>query len=294
MERPNYNFEPKTPSTKSPIPGKTGDTCGIDWHLNIEVRVPYKHIDNFVNVLPIIHQEYAAIDSDLSISLPILLGGEFQGKLQAAVTGAREILNTYTDGGYMDTKNRNAILVMVNRAQSYLSKAKALQKYWDEYSSDPGKGPGWPLSMATMGNGCEHEVAPKKGSIFTMSGGGPAVVEFVCPTQQSKSNHSVDRAMFYKLMRAALYNCRCAQEGAASVGTYNRNKEVFNSRASVGGVMQAPAAVKPKFGIMQATVGAGDEPDNEPAEEPEAPKKKKDNTLMLVGAAAIGLLMLKK
>ena len=86
MQRPNYNFEPKTPSAKSPIPGKTADNCGLDWHLSSEVRVPYKHIDNFVNVLPVIHQEYAAIDSNLDVSLPITLGSDFQGKLQAAIT----------------------------------------------------------------------------------------------------------------------------------------------------------------------------------------------------------------
>ena len=100
----------------------------------------------------------------------------------------------------MATKNRTAILAMVNRAQDYLTKAKALQRFWNEYSPDPGKGPAWPLVAASIGNGCDYAVAPEKGSMFTMSGGEAKAVKFVCPTQQSKDDHETDRGMFFKLM----------------------------------------------------------------------------------------------
>lgn len=295
MERPNYNFEPIEPSMKSPVPSTANDVCGSNFHIEVEVRVPYQKIDKYVNVLPIIYEYYEVLSSDLNESLPRLASSEFQNKLQDAIAGAQELLNNYWNADFMDKGNRDSIQKMISRAQEYLDKAKKIQTYWNQYNPDSPKGPtGWPLEQEKFGSGCDYKVAPEKGSIFTFGQGdkGAQSVSFTCPTQESKTNHEKDRAMFRKLLVAALRNCRCAQEAAAAVGTYMRNKA--EASATAGTLQYTPKTATPKRAIPMMPT-----PDEEPEveEEAEAPaptKKKKDNTLLIAGAAALGLLMLKR
>lgn len=312
MARPKIDFEIKTPTAKSPGKGRENSLCGRDWHINTEIRAPYKNVDKFVNVLPIIFADYAANDSNLNTSLPVLLGTDFRDKLKDAINGAQELLENYDDSGYIDEKNRTAIQGLINRADMYRGKANSLRVYWkDQYVSDPGTGPvGWLLEQELAGNGCDYKASPEKGGIFTFTEDGPGEVKFTCPTDLAKDHHESDRQAYYDLMIAALINCRCAQEAAAAVGTYHRNKEHYESQPGAGmGVQFAPKKAAPKMGIAQMMpIDPEEEPDVEPPEIPEvepeeepeeeppppAKKKKKDNTLLIAGAAALGLLMLKK
>lgn len=289
MARPVYNFEPKIPKQDSPI-GK-GSQCGSSWHSRVEVRAPYKSTDKYVNALPLISERMEATSPNLDKSLPILLSNEFKLELDKAIDGAMEIFTSYKDDGYLDKKNKDTIAELIDRSKSYFNKAKALQNYWDnEYNSDPGKGPpGWPLINKYYGHECNGKVAPEKGSFLTMSPGAK-VVEFVCPTQQIKDFHTQDRETFRDLMVAALLNCRCAQEAAAAVGTFNRNKESHTAgpQSSAG---MAMAKSKPKRKPLMAKRVI---PQEEEEEKVETSPKKKDNTIALVAVAGLGLLLLKK
>lgn len=309
MARPKIDFEISYPKMKSPGKGREDETCGADWDINVEIRAPYKNVDKYLNVLPIIFAKYEALSGTLSDSLPIMVSRDFQDALRDAIDGATELLFDYNNAGYMDSKNRSSIDAMIDKARKYFEYALALQNYWESYSSDPGKGPvGWRLEDELARDGCEYKAAPEKGGIFTMTKDGAKTVNFTCPTDTDKDHHESDRQTFFKLMEAAMRTCRCAQEAAAAVGSYFRNKEHYDSQPGAGmGVQFAPKKAAPKMGVAQMMpIEPEEEPEEEPPEIPEvepeeeppppppAKKKKKDNTLLIAGAAALGLLMLKK
>ena len=311
MARPKIDFEIKIPTAKSPAAGRSDRPCGADWDIPVEIRAPYKNVDKFVNMLPMVYSLYEALSDDLETSLPIMVTSDFRSAVIDAIDGAAEMLDEYNDAGFMDGKNRSAIQKMIDRARSYVDHASKLKNYWkSEYSSHPGKAPpGWPLEQELAGNGCEYKAAPEKGGIFTFTQDGPGEVNFTCPTTTDKDNHEADRTTFFKLMEAAVRNARCAQEAAAAVGTYYRNKDSYDSQPGGGAVKYAPKKAElPKMGVAKMPAipppGAGEpeeeppvieeEPEEEPPPPPPAKKKKKDNTLLIAGAAALGLLMLKK
>ncbi|GAF73814.1 unnamed protein product, partial [marine sediment metagenome] len=79
--------------------------------------------------------------------------------------------------------------------------------------------------------------------------------------------------------------------------TYNRNKEFFESISGGMGLATAPPPKSPGKTItteIPPTSEHPEDPEVEPEVEP-APKakKKKDNTLLIAGAAGLGLLILK-
>ncbi len=318
MARPTINFEVKKPSMKSPGAGMENIHCGADWNIQTEIRSPYKGVDRFVNTLPVIFGDMAALTfmsegyenvaPNLNTSIPILVGNSFREKLAEAIQGARELLDNYDDEGYIDSKNRSAIKAMIDKASKYLAKANEFRLYWkDDYNSDPGKGPlGWPLEIEKALHGCEFKQAPDKGEFYTMTKDGAKTVSFACPTEQEKSQHEDDRFRYFRLMEAALFNCRCAQEAAAAVGTYFRNKEYFDSRAGAGTTVKyVPPTKEARIKFERATVipevelegelppMIPEDPEEEVAPAP-AKKKKKGNTILLAAAAGLGLMMIRK
>ena len=97
-----------------------------------------------------------------------------------------------------------------------------------------------------------------------------------------------------------MVNARCAQEAASAVGVHGRNKEAkAPSRGpSIGGLSAARPG--PRMGLAAATEPTGTPRPSaglSPAEdvsEPAPTKKKKDNTMLLVGAAVLGIVILSK
>jgi len=321
MDRPKIDFEIKHPKAKSPVQGRD-NPCGTSWHDQLEVRAPYKNTDKYLTVLPIMMEmgpyfttkstaDHKGTEPDLEASLPSLVEQSVHNEIKEGIDGAQEWLDKYDDEGYIDSKNRSSIQGIINRARKYYDHARALQNYWkDSYQPDPSRGPrGWPLQNEHFGSGCDYKVAPDEGGIFTFGPGGAETVNFTCPTQTALDQHNEDRLKYFKLLKAALVNARCAQEAAAAVGTYFRNKEFYDKQPGAGmSVKYAPKKKAiPKMGVAKLVPETKPEPppepeppvipevDEEPEPEPTAPaKKKKDNTMLIVGAAALGLLMLRK
>ena len=337
--RPKTNYEILVPKMKSPASGRENKTCGADWNYSVEVRRPYKSVDKYVNALPPIFENYDAGAGDPDVSMPVLVSDDFIDALRDAIDGAKEILADYVDGGFMDSTNEKAIRTLINRADTYATDAVIYRNHWLGYRQNPDgfwySGPpwtkGWGLDKFNAPYGCNRLVTPAKVKTFEMTNDGPAEVEYPCPSPVDRDQHDEDREKYQRLMQAALRNVRCAQEAAASVGTYLRNKAESDG-AGAGG-LGVSAAFKKKKPKLIATFHPSDEPppglgeggwpslgaspaDTEPdpgdppiidpeiaealeekAEQEEAAKKapkKKDNTLLIAGAAALGLLLLKK
>lgn len=158
--------------------------------------------------------------------------------------------------GLIGTKNQNAISTMLERASRYYDEAVAM---------------------------------------FTWMGAS----EWAPARQEDPDNRETVR----RSIEAALRNLRCAQEASWVVGLYTKNK-----RSSMGWITpraEAPGARQAEI-IPEALPGVDVEPeiefepdygelyDEEEAEVEAAPPAKKDNTLLLVGAAAVAFLVLSK
>ncbi|MHC4431045.1 MAG: hypothetical protein ACYTBS_04325, partial [Planctomycetota bacterium] len=255
MPRPTY---PSPVFPTEDTPSSIGSAkCGGDWHIPHEIRAPYKTTDKYVNVLPAIYGDFG-IQADKSnpgavrSAVDKMTGSSFQTSLKNAVKGAKELLQNYYEDGYIDLTNRNAIRAMITRSETYIERAAAIRKWWEEsYRPDQDKPVyGWPLQSENM-NGCPG-FYPTKGSVFTMvPGQGSTTVEFNCPTLDDKQKHEDDAYAYQQFLYAALINIRCAQEAAAAVGTFNRNKEYHEEQYS-GGMQLAPGVPKPSPGTTLA------------------------------------------
>lgn len=295
MERPVFDYIPTKPTEDSPA---VAGTCGREWYSATPVRAPYKKVDKFVNNLPPIHHDAAAMNDDINVSIPVLVKRDFQDDLRDAIRGGEEILDNYVEHGYMDEKNRKAIQSMFDRAAKYLENALSLQLYWAEhYTPDPQRAAtGWPLEQEEYGNGCDGKYAPEEGEAYTFTAQGADTVAFTCPSWNAFDDHRKDRKMFAVLMDSALVNCRCAQEAAAAVGTFYRNKEAYNEQYGGMKLLYDPKKKKgPSLKVAPREPTPPGIPEiGEEMPAPEAPaKKKKDNTLLIAGAAALGILLLK-
>ena len=268
--------------------------------MQYEVRAPYKGVDKYSNVLPVAYGKLEISESDLSKSMPEISKTAFKDALKAAIQGAGEIAHGYRADGYIDDANNKVIWDLINLASKYSKQADEISKWWEtEYSPDPDKEIyGWSIQDEKM-RGCPY-LAPNKGSLYMDIGNGAEMVDFTCPTEADKINHDKDRSAYQQLLLAALMNARCAQEAAATVGTYSRNKEVFDSVSGGRGLSNAPkrtgksitANVPPKSSQPEEET----DPETDTSEEmdtSEKPKKKKDNTILLAAAGILGLLMMK-
>lgn len=293
MARPQFS-EPIYPSQQSPSSISTA-SCGSSWDKPFEIRAPYKSTDKYSNVLPLIYVDREVASHHTEESLPIVMSTEFRGALNNAIVGALEILENYDSDGYIDAVNKEAIIELIERAGKYVERANKIRKWWeDEYRPATTKPVyGWPLEDDRM-PGCLG-FSPSVGTRWMVN----QDIEFPCPTTQDRDNHDEDRAAYHNHLIAAMVNVRCAQEAAAAVGTYNRNKEFAESAS--GGMKLMSAKLKPSIkGTISATA-VGDDPDepDEPTVEAEleptaTTTKKKGSGALLLGAAALGLLMMGK
>jgi hypothetical protein len=329
MQRPELTKNPAVPSQKSPVPGYEGETCGDSWHFDVEVRKPYSYTDEFSVILAgLAGAELASpvefggdpvfYRGPLEAAYKLLDSDTFENSHRAAQFG----LDGWVAEGYVGETNRKAIQKMLDRAIKYFNQAAELKQYWFGYMSDPnipfmGVGMGWPLweRIEDRWDGtCEFRRAPKKGTVsYTVEGAGDVSDSYTCPSQEKVDEHNADAITMQKIALAAVKNLRCAQEALYVVGFYEKNKEIrtgIKKGAPTRGTSRL--GILPSGGLKKATLIPLDlEPDVEPGApvipepDPEPPTttdpgveapapKKKDNTLLIVGAAAVALLVLGK
>ena len=305
-------FEIITPSVLSPADGRSNITCGNGWEFATEIRKSYRGVDRFSELLPPIHEQWDAVAENLNISIPILVTQRFQQNLTDAISSASEMLSSYKAEGNIDDANFKAIKMMIDRANHYLNSAISLQNWWKDYSNDHyvqnnkihpiGR---WPLEQESVGSGCDNKFYPQKVDFYA----GPQIgtVKMHCPKPFYKNWHDRDRSVFRKLMSAAIHNCRCAQEAAATVAVYNKNKKYYYS-SGAGAGLSIKYAPKKSATTTAPDLGSGiareeDDPPDFTGEMDHtsisrdatvSKKKKKDSSALIIGAAAIGLIILRK
>lgn len=312
MPRPEFS-SPILPSIDSPSSLSSGK-CGSSWAVNSQVRAPYKSVDKYSDVLPAIYTADFGFGSDnVEDSFPPASSPLMKSSLKKAIKGAKEILGDYDGDGYIDAANKTAIKLIIARAEKYADQAKELWDWWDKsYRPDPDQPIyGWPLNADRMAM-CSAWAPGTSSLMVSLPISGPTEIEFTCPTKADGDNHDKDRDVYATLIRAAVFNIRCAQEAASAVGIYNRNIEVY--KAAVGGGMKISSAtpsVNPGSLLASVVPGPGDDPDepgDEPGDDPDVPgdpddpdeatttatKKKKGGGALLLGAVGLGLLMMGK
>jgi hypothetical protein len=293
MARPVFSA-PTFPSQKSPSEAGAGK-CGTSYHTQYEVRAPYKGANKYSTVLPVAYGKIEIGEGDIKSSLPAVSKESFHLALSEAIKGASEILHEYDKGGYIDDNNRAVILQLISRALKYQSQAKSIREWWEgSYQPDSGVDVyGWPLTRDNV-QGC-NGFAPDKGGVYT----GNSVIEFTCPPAADKDLHDADGLAYQQLLYAAMLNARCAQEAAATVGIHNQNRESLEgSGGGIGGLASGPTKKKPGGEITSEVPPVSEHPegpeaDTVPDSAATGSKKKKDNTLLIVGAAGLGLLLMK-
>ena len=300
MARPQFQA-PIFPNQDSPSDAGTGK-CGSSYHTQYEVRSPYKSTNKYSTTLPVAYGETEIGIGDIKDSLPAISKASFLSALKAAIQGASEILQDYGKDGFIDATNKAVIIELINRAVSYMNNARKIREWWEgKYQPDSEvEVYGWQLTKDNV-QGC-NGFAPEKGGVYN----GNSVTEFTCPTTADRDLHDADRQAYQQLLYAAMLNARCAQEAAATVGIYNKNKKYLESGS--GGLGLATVVPPKKAPIGKLATGPvppptdhPDDPGSPPADTvppddataTSTPKKKKDNTMLLVGAAGLGLLIMK-
>jgi len=233
MARLYPNEKSGPPRYSSPIPGVDG-LCGSSYYDEVEVRVPYGGIDKYANRLPAYALEIFLArkpdnmeDPEFKQQLDYTLQLEVLNKIEDLIDDAADLRSAYAGDGLIDQKNNAAIGKLLNEARDHLKKAKKLKSHWSKawISSDLPKG--WPLENQWYNDKCENRFAPDTFEIFTMTPQGAQTSEQVCPEESIYRDHQADRLLYVDLVRSALLKARCAQEAAAAVGTYHRNKREY-------------------------------------------------------------------
>jgi len=306
MPMPQFS-PPVLPTRSSPSSTASSKTCGDSWSREYEARSPYKSVDKYVDILPPIF-----LDPDLEFgsgsvedSFPIASSYELRKAVEGAIKGAKEILDDYKDNGYIDPANNTAIKKIIAQAETYRAQAYEMWNWWkDDFQPDTEKPVyGWPLVDNRMAP-CTDWAPAVAGITVDLPGQGPTLVEFRCPTITHRDDHKDGRDVFATMMRATVITIRCAQEAAATVGIYNRNKKLYEASVS-GGMQLGKAKPAGRTGsIVSVSVDTGEPDPGEPEGEMDEPgeeattttttKKKKSGGVLLLAAAGLGLLMMGK
>ena len=267
MPAPSVTKNPAYPTQDAPFGAEA--RCGLTWARDVTVR-------------------YGRYSKALAALAPPELEGHGES-LPAAVVVVREYLGTpvfeaaledavpqfeaFVNQGLIAGANAQYIETMLDRAMRYWSEAQEFNSYWGD------------------------EVPPS------------------------------EHPQLYRLAIAAILNLRCAQEAMYSVALYERNMRTGTGK--IGSITPRGAPPEPKSArfvpaepeegegaeedegppiieepppedeeIYDADVEPSEEPvvyPDEPAAEPTPePAKKKSNTLLLVGVAAVAVLMLSR
>jgi len=278
----------ETQTIKTPV-----SKCGDNWFKAVRVRAPYKGTDMAFRTLPSLGDPGQVEGFD-----PMFIE-EIQGDHGRIADFAHGHADTLT------SKQRANVQTMLDRAARYLIDAAGIAAAWASgfATTRAGSIPAWPLN------------GHPKGAVNNLT----------------EEGHRRDQDKYKKLVRSALKNLRCAEEVSKKATIRNRNKMRSRGRR-FGEVQQGsfnpvepmpgnsipgldiPEPVSAEFNPIEpvsteldpqadsdAELEEGDIVlDEEPADEIEedqapatAAKKKKDNTLLFAGAAALGFLALK-
>ncbi len=350
MKRPSVNTQPVLPTLKSPIPQYSDEVCGGSYHIPVEIRMPYRGKDAYSKTLdPLAPYEIGSTAITTKEASDYIDSGNFP----VAYDDFLKDLSEYVSAGRVSGKNKSAIITMVNRAKRYYDDAVRLKDYYERIRIDWRKPVPWgSYSLANSPSEFEefckdHDITedfedyfknkPDKwrlldpitgehvGSyadlsnpdffpVVTVSG----AAFWTCPTWTRAALHANDKEVLARLVRAAVINLRCSQEGAHTVGIYNLNRRKtgmgFISADIPEGTATREYFAGPLPGAREARVVFPEdeggpiieEPPPEPeidfdegeapvVEEPPKPTKKKKGGggLLLVGAVA-ALVLLKK
>jgi len=321
MDRPSFS-EPKTPEMKSPAPEISEKLCGVSWNDPVRVRVPFRNIDKYeVHLAPFGDMEIMPDpmgDPDFIKTSRAVKKRLDDGSIGEFVYSAREMLEGYKKEGLIDPKNYGIIDALIKRAGKYIDNGKRLWSYWATEYFTPNSHyvvDGWPLDKMDIFEGVVPAVSSLCGSkrapetvdheFWNESKGARGdwdIIKIGCPSAIDAHTHAGDRELFCRFGLAAVINARCAQEAATAVGIYNRNKKM-----QVGLGVKARVSERPEIGALAAKMAKEKEfdpglitpaeavPPELPELKPEEPKpKKKDNTMLIVGAAALGILAVSK
>lgn len=264
--------------------------CGDNWFKSVKIRAPYKGTDMAFRTLPSLG------DPGQVESFDEIFIEEIRGDHARISAFAQEY------AGSLTSKQQANLQTMLDRAARYLRDAAAVAAAWGTgfATTRAGTVPAWPL------NG-----SPK-----------------VPVSNLVEEGHRRDQDKHKKLVRSALKNLRCAEEVAKKATIRTRNKErrrgrrfgevaSFNPSGTIPGnsVPDLPEPAVAEFMPSEPLVAklaedeeidaelddseivlddeAEDEIEEDLAPIPVAKKKKKDNTLLMAGAAALGILALK-
>lgn len=234
---PNENTSP--PQFDSPVPG-VESVCGAKYYDEIIVRAPYMNTNRHARKLTAYPVEITFGNKPPSMDSP-----EFDKQLKYAlekstlnlidevINDAYDMLTEYVTGGFIDSKNITAIDNLISEARSQITKAKKIDNHWRNYWISPQVTKGWPLENQWLNDNCENRFAPDTYEAFTMTPQGAKMTEQTCPAESVYWDHQKDRLLYVDLVRGALLRARCAQEAAAAVGTYHRNKKEYEKEMKV-------------------------------------------------------------
>jgi hypothetical protein len=189
-------------------------------------------------------------DPEFKQQLDYTLQLEVLNKIEDLIDDAADLRSAYGGDGLIDQENSSAISKLITEARDHLKKAKKLKSHWSKawISSDLPKG--WPLENQWYNDKCEDRFAPETFQSFTMTPQGAQTTEVVCPKEDLYRDHQADRLLYVDLVRSALLKARCAQEAAAAVGTYHRNKKEYEKG------MKGSAATRLQMGMSDGVVDA--------------------------------------
>lgn len=254
MARPNIPTQIDLPSIDTPMPGFSGQACGERYDLTYEITQPYKGVSSYSYMLKEITGTWIPRDlDDLSeadladLTKLFQLAYDAVAKAESMIDGGDPDLpvrlvmsstgNVQGVTNVVDAKNRQAIEHLIDKASVLLGHATSLWMYWEnEWSPKLLDIPnltgiplevglsqvrGWPLDQRYYDGQMMCSSPIVKGAEVD---GKVELFQFDCPTKAELDLHRADVRLYQELVVAALTWARCAQEAAAVVGVYHRNR----------------------------------------------------------------------
>lgn len=237
--------------------------CGDHWWESVRIRSAHKSIDQAFRTLTSLGDRTQVDDCDTG----------FTKEISADLSCITAFIEN--NASSMGPRQRKNIKLMLQRTEDYIAAAESISRLWASGFSTPNADavPAWPLNGSPQG---QVSVAIEKG-------------------------HERDCEKWKKLVVAGLRNLRCAEEVAKKASIRARNKEISEGRkygaVSMESSESAPASGHEGVGLKpHSSLHTGDISldGGSTVQKSTAPAEKSDNTMLLVGAAAVGMLLLSK
>lgn len=245
MATPPYP-DPVAPMLASPLyDAPEGSRCGDTFAETVEVRNPYRGIDEFAQELPRIWHMVPNITRP-STSL--------EDRIGSAIEDTTVVLDAYRESGEVDENNYEALDEILDTAAEYLAYCRAVRKEWTERSLvyrgsgdvDEDEARSWlrlslNAELPDVLRQCESpQQAPGYVVRLDFSFGG--YVEYECPGLGVATLYRGAWDQYLDTIEKAARQARCAQEGLYSLVAYRVNRRLAEARPpSPGRVLRAPA-----------------------------------------------------